>query len=272
MRRDKRGGDGGASAYRAAVTPGLPPEAEAHYRGYDEDARLDHHWLERVRTQMLLERLLPDAPADVLDVGGGTGVHSIWLAEQGHRVTLVDAMPEHVDQALTIGTFAAIVGDARALDQADASADAVLLLGPLYHLVEAADRARALAEARRVLRPGGVLVAGAISYAASLLDGVREGWMDVPAFVEIVRADLATGQHRNPVADPRWFTTTFFHRPEELRAELSEAGFAVDDVVGVEGPGWIVGEPEGSLVAAELADAHPELALLSAHLVAVGRR
>ncbi|MET0882525.1 MAG: class I SAM-dependent methyltransferase, partial [Acidimicrobiales bacterium] len=70
------------------MTPGLPPEAEAHYRSYDEDARLERHWLERVRTQMLLERLLPDPPADFLDVGGGTGVHSIWLAPQGHRVTL----------------------------------------------------------------------------------------------------------------------------------------------------------------------------------------
>lgn len=254
------------------MTPGLPPEAEAHYRSYDEDARLERHWLERVRTQMLLERLLPDPPADVLDVGGGTGVHSIWLAEQGHRVTLVDAMPEHVDQASAIGTFAATVGDARALDRADASADAVLLLGPLYHLTEPGDRALALAEARRVLRPGGVLVAGAVSYAASLLDGVREGWMDEPVFVEIVRADLATGYHRNPDADPRWFTTTFFHRPEELRSEVAGAGFVVDEVIGVEGPGWMVGEPEGSLLAAELADPHPELALLSAHLVAVGRR
>ena len=92
-------GDGAVSAYRAAVTPGLPPEAEAHYRFYDEDDRLDRHWIERVRTQAVLDRVLPEPPLDVLDVGGGTGVHSAWLAERGHRVTLVDAMAEHVDQA-----------------------------------------------------------------------------------------------------------------------------------------------------------------------------
>src|SRR5205823_14844698 len=75
------------------------------------------------------------------------------------------------------------VGDARALSDADASADGVLLLGPLYHLVSAADRIRALSEARRVLRPGGVLVAAAISRHASLLDGLTRGLVDDPAFL-----------------------------------------------------------------------------------------
>ena len=253
------------------MTPGLPPEAEAHYRATDEHGRLDGHWLERVRTQQVLGRLL-SAGADVLDVGGGTGVHARWLAEQGHRVTLVDAMPEHVERAIDDGTYSARVGDARSLDEADGSVDAVLLLGPLYHLVELEDRSQCLAEAHRVLRPGGVLVAGAVSYAASLLDGVARPWLDDPAFVEIVRADLATGQHRNPTGHEAWFTTTFFHRPDELRAEVEAAGFDVEALLGVEGPGWLVDEPERSLVAAELADAHPELAVLSAHLLAVGRR
>jgi SAM-dependent methyltransferase len=253
------------------MTPGLPPEAEAHYREIDEHARLARHWIERVRTQATLAHWLP-APADVLDVGGGTGVHARWLAEQGHRVTLVDAMPEHVDAALADGTYAARVGDARALDVADESVDAVLLLGPLYHLVDLEDRSQALAEARRVLRPGGVLFAGAVNWSASLLSGIAEGPLDDERFVEIVRQDLATGQHRNPDAVPQWFTTTFFHRPDELRSELEATGFAIETLIGVEGPGWLVGEPDRSLVAAELADAHPELLVLSAHLLAVGRR
>ncbi len=267
------GGGVAGRAYRADVTPGLPPEAEAHYRVYEEDDRLDRHWVERVRTQQVLARVLPSQPADVLDVGGATGVHAAWLAEQGHRVTLIDALPEHVEAARAHGTFVAEVGDARALSRADGTADAVLLLGPLYHLVEPADRAQALAEARRVLRPGGVLLAGAVSFGASLLDGIVTGWVpDEPDFVEIVRNDLATGQHRNPTGDPRWFTTTFFHRPDQLREEVAAAGFTVEELIGVEGPGWILGEPEGSLLAAELADPHPELAVLSAHLLAVARR
>jgi ubiquinone/menaquinone biosynthesis C-methylase UbiE len=257
--------------YRAEV-PGLPREAEAHYRAYDEDERLQRHWLERVRTQAALARWLPESPADVLDIGGGTGIHSRWLVEHGYAVTLVDAMPEHVEQADRVTGVIAVVGDARALDQPDGAADAVLLLGPLYHLVDAGDRASALAEAHRVLRPGGTLFAGAVSYVASLLDGVGQGWITDQAFHAIVEADLATGQHRNPTDDPRWFTTAFFHRPAELRAEVAGAGFVVDELIGVEGPGWIVGEPEGSVEAAILADDHPELAVLSAHLLAVAHR
>jgi SAM-dependent methyltransferase len=253
------------------VTPGLPPEAEAHYRAIGEGERLDRHWIERVRTQQVLARRLPES-ADVLDVGGGEGVHARWLAGQGHRITLVDAMPEHVEAAQADGTYTAVVGDARELDAADGSVDAVLLLGPLYHLVELGGRSQALAEARRVLRPGGVLFAGAVTYAASLLDGTARGWLRDDRFVEIVRQDLATGQHRNPDGVPEWFTTTYFHRPDELRAELEATGFTVESLIGLEGPGWLVGEPEHSLVAAELADAHPELAVLSAHLLAVGRR
>jgi SAM-dependent methyltransferase len=187
-------------------------------------------------------------------------------------VTLVDAMAEHVQQAEAHGTYAARVGDARSLDEAPDSVDAVLLLGPLYHLVELEDRSQALAEAHRVLRPGGVLVAGAVSYAASLLDGVVQPWLDDERFVEIVRADLTSGQHRNLTGNEAWFTTTYFHRPDQLRFEIETAGFDVEELIGVEGPGWMVGEPERSLVAAELADAHPELAVLSAHLLAVGRR
>lgn len=252
----------------------LPPEAERHYRGYDEDARLARNRLELDRTRRLVEPLLPAPPADVLDVGGGTGVHADWLADLGHRVTLVDALPEHVDQARAraAGRFEAEVGDARALDRADGSADVVLLLGPLYHLVEAADRATALAEAHRVLRPGGLLAAGAVTYSASLLSGVVEGFLSESAFADIVRADLATGQHRNPGDDVRWFTTTFFHRPGELAVEVEQAGFALDRVLGVEGPGWMVGEPGCSVLAAELADDHPELAVLSAHLLALAAR
>jgi ubiquinone/menaquinone biosynthesis C-methylase UbiE len=253
------------------VTPGLPPEAEAHYREIDEQARLDRHWVERERTRATLARWLPE-PVDVLDVGGGAGVHAAWLADQGHRVVLVDAMAEHVEQARAIGSFAAEVGDARSLAQADGSVDAVVLLGPLYHLVELADRSQALAEARRVLRPGGLLFAGAVNWSASLLSGTIEGWLDDERFVEIVRGDLATGQHRNPHGLPQWFTTTFFHRPDELRAELEATGFAVEELLGVEGPGWLVGEPPTSLLAAELADPYPELLALSAHLLAVGRR
>ena len=115
--------------------------------------------LELLRTQQLLERYLPAAPAVLADVGGGPGRYALWLARQRYRVHLVDPVTLHVEQARSASQTSstevlasAQVGDARELPFPDASMDAVLLLGPLYHLSERADRLQALAEARRVCR------------------------------------------------------------------------------------------------------------------------
>ncbi|MFC5264710.1 class I SAM-dependent methyltransferase [Kribbella qitaiheensis] len=81
-------------------------------------------------------------PATILDVGGATGVHARWLAADGYSVTLVDPVVEHVEKAAAVGMFAAVVGDARQLDQADDSVDVTLLLGPLYHLTRGSGPAR----------------------------------------------------------------------------------------------------------------------------------
>ena len=117
----------------------------------------------------------------------------------------------------------------------DAGADAVLLLGPLYHLQQLADRRRVLEEASRVLRPGGVLVAAALSRWASAVDGLALGFIRDPEFAAIVAEDLVSGVHRNPSRHPGWFTTAYFHRPDDLRDEVSAAGFDTDGPVAVEG-------------------------------------
>jgi SAM-dependent methyltransferase len=101
--------------------------------------------LEFLRTQELLRARLPPPPAEVVDVGGGSGIHAAWLAEDGYTVTLVDPVPAHVRLARELSAerglgFTARVGDARDLDLPDESADACLLLGPLYHLPGRRDR------------------------------------------------------------------------------------------------------------------------------------
>jgi SAM-dependent methyltransferase len=222
------------------------PDILRYYADAYESERLQHGpgELERERTQEIISRYLPAPPARVLDVGGAAGVHALWLLGMGYDVELIDPVPLHVEQArsafaeLDHARGSARIGDARALDAADTSADVVLMLGPLYHLTEQADRIRALSEARRALKPGGILFAAGISRFASMLDGYTRDLMRDPAFVAIVEADLHTGQHRNTTDRVDYFTTAYFHRPDELRAEGEQAGLAVEATLAIEGPFW----------------------------------
>jgi SAM-dependent methyltransferase len=244
--------------------------------------------LERARTLELLDRFLPPPPADVLDVGGGTGAYALPLLEKGYAVDLIDATPLHVQLAREAmagrhgGRGRAREGDARRLEQPDASVDAALLLGPLYHLVDRGERLQALREARRALRPGGRLLAVSISRFASALDGLFGGELDDPAFAAIVDRDLTDGQHRNPTDKPEYFTTTFFHHPDELRAEVTEAGFRLDALVAVEGPAWMLHDLERHwasderrarlLALTRRIEAEPALLGASAHVLAAATR
>src|SRR5207247_6861379 len=103
------------------------------------------------------------------------------------------------------------LGDARRLDFDDGYADIVLLFGPLYHLVRKKERLKALAEARRVLKPGGLLFVAAISRFTSALDGCLRGFIRDPEFMKIIQQDLKNGQHRKPSNKPENFTTALFN-------------------------------------------------------------
>ena len=132
------------------------------------------------------------------------------------------------------------VDDARRLQQADGSAAAVLVMGPLYHLTTEPDRITALREALRVLVPGGVVAAAAISRYASAMEGLARKLTLDSRFVAIRNRDLVDGQHRNDTESDNYFTTAYFHRPDDLRDELATSGFTDVQVLGVEGPGWIL--------------------------------
>ena len=123
----------------------VSPEMLAHYSTGYESQRLQEgaSQIERVRTQEIISRYIPRPPAIVFDIGGGPGVYSFWLAQQGYEVHLIDATPLHIElarqTALTQpGTpLAEIeVGDARNVKRADTSVDVALIMGPMYHLTE----------------------------------------------------------------------------------------------------------------------------------------
>lgn len=207
---------------------------------FDEDARLTTRSpqgrLEFERTQEIVRAATP-APARVLDVGGATGVHAAALALSGYDVVLVDPVESQVAVAARIGTFAAVVGDARELDFPDGSFDAVLMAGPLYHLADRRDRLTALREARRVCRPGGSVHAAAIprlsAFAAAALD---------PDLFDASPEDwLGLLRHGTPVPSLR-FPAGHYHTPLELEEELSTAGLQDVSVSGIEGPAGIAME------------------------------
>lgn len=266
-------------------------EMHAHYSSCEERDRLSFGSgrLEFLRSKEIITRFLPDPPAVILDVGGAAGVYSFWLAERGYETHLIDPVELHIDQAReqcqrcgAACPASVAVGDARRLERADASVDAVLLLGPLYHLTSRDDRVLALSEVGRVLKPGGIVFAATISRFASLLDGLKRNLLDDPEFVSIVDRDLREGQHRNPSGHPAYFTTAFFHLPGEIREEIQDGGLTHETTLAVEGPLWMAREfdrqwddPERRrllLGFLNRVETEPSILGVSAHMLTVARR
>jgi len=219
----------------------------AHYSRAEEGQRLHETprgVLERIRTWDLFERWLP-ADGVVYDVGGGAGVHAAWLADRGYVVELFDLVPRHVSEATEVSQacgpgrrFVVEQGDARFIPRGDESADVVLLLGPLYHLVERSERTQALIEARRLLKPGGLLVSAGISRFAWLMDAYRKGVADSAEVQASITFNLETGRsNADPAPGAFW---AYFHRPHELTDEITAAGFENVSIVGVEGFAWML--------------------------------
>ncbi len=220
----------------------------AYYERGEEEARLADGaagQLEFERTKEIVLRDLPPAPAVVADIGGGPGRYTHWLAGLGYQVAHRDLMPLHVAQVdrdrAADAHIDSAVADARDLDLAGASVDAVLLLGPLYHLERRPDRLAALAEARRIARPGAPVFAAAINRWAMRLDDVlrRRRYEQFPHLESMLGPLERTGQI-TPVY-PGSFVG-YAHRPDQLRSELRSAGLHVTSLVSVEGPAFLLGD------------------------------
>ena len=218
-----------------------------YYAEYPEDDRLKSAagQLEFERTKTIVQRFLPPPPAVVADVGGGTGPYSFWLASLGYETHLVEPSTRLVEickgrmrtNPSNAGPRTVEVGDARSLWLGEACCDAVLTLGPLYHLTERDDRIHAIQESCRVLKPSGYLFAATITRVASLIDALSHDLLGDNAFLSIVKADIQTGQHRNPTDDITYFTDAFFHLRAEIRAEVEAGGLEVVAQLPIEGLG-----------------------------------
>jgi ubiquinone/menaquinone biosynthesis C-methylase UbiE len=263
-------------------------ELEDYYTNrHNEAERLSSNirgQLERQRMRELLARYLPSPPATVADIGGGPGAHAVWLTQEGYDVKLLDRVERHVDQATGAG-LSAVLGDARRLPWADASFDAVLMAGPMYHLTAEDHRILALQEAARVLRPGGLILVVAINRAANLVGSALANTFQ--RYQNVARQILDTGYS----PDNEAIANATYHTVPQLRAELSQV-FTTTNVHGLTGPGgWLavlidshfhegdvpqsLAEPDPLQTALECsrtADQFPHLAHTSSLLLGVGRR
>jgi SAM-dependent methyltransferase len=265
----------------------MDPRVRRRYELVDEDDRL---WqpglgdLVRLRTWDIFSRLLPPR-SRVADVGGGPGTHAADLATAGHDVVLFDPMPRHVDAARaragaqSQSPFRAELAEARALPLADGSVDVVLLMGPLYHLVDRADRLAALHEAARVLRPGGHLLAEAITRHAWVMDATRRGLLDRADTWDDIDWISRTGQSKNPadVVDGTFWA--YFHDTDEFAAEIGAASFGDARLMAAEGFAWLLDnlaqrmqQPGDLLRAVRHTETEPSMLGASAHVMVHARR
>jgi S-adenosylmethionine-dependent methyltransferase len=199
-----------------------------------------HRWLEFRVARYLMDRYLPPPPARVLDVGGGPGRYAIALAEKGYTVTLFDLSGEllalarrKVGEAGQAGRVTGYhQGSATDLGRfADGSFDVVLLMGPLYHLINEDGRLAAVRESLRVLRAGGIVVAAIINHLGVARAGVTEfpHWYQDADCLRIVRS------YTQAATEVEGFTEAYFAHPLELRRWYEEAGAETVSIAAQEG-------------------------------------
>lgn len=200
--------------------------------------------VEAARTKELLSRFIKPCMT-VYDVGGGIGYYSDWLAAQGCNVSLYELAPSAVQYAKDHQAvpYYAAAADACSLPVEDTSCDALLLMGPMYHLMSKQDRLKALSEAWRALRPGGLLIATGISKFSSATWALSvyrtaNSFIDDEVYMDMLRGELTTGEHHRPEKYPNFITEAYFHTPESFADELDEAGFRVSDMLAIEGIIW----------------------------------
>nr|WP_315171390.1 class I SAM-dependent methyltransferase [uncultured Flavobacterium sp.] len=219
---------------------------EVFYNNASEETRLDKGMgiFEFERIKSLIEKYIPSSHSIIIDVGGGTGKYSEWLAEKGHQVHLIEPVPKHIKLALNRANklknkFSVQLGESRKLDFKNNFADLIILHGPLYHLQKKEDRDLTICEAKRVLNNNGIILAFAINYTASTLVGLLNGLIHKNSFFEMCREELTSGIHNPPDDFPWLLAEAYYHKPEQLKDEFINQELTHINTYAVEGMAWL---------------------------------
>jgi len=243
--------------------------------------------LEFERNKEIISRYLPEKGGTILDIGGGPGVYASWLAKQGFDVHLIDPVEKHINQARKKfsklkNPFTSHLGEARKLEFQDNFADLIIFHGPLYHLQDKKDRIMALEEAKRVLKANGIILAFAINYTASTLVGLIQGVLTQPDFYKMSLTELQTGIHEAPARMAGVLPKGYYHRPEELKSEIEEAGFTHLETLPVEGLIWLdknyfetrsdQDKKDRMMKLLQTTEKDPNLLAFSPHIASIGQK
>jgi ubiquinone/menaquinone biosynthesis C-methylase UbiE len=265
-------------------------EYEEFYRNGGDLGRLTvgRGRLEFARCKSIISRKLVLNEQDICDVGCGSGAYSVWLSGVGCKIHLLDPVPENLNFSLStlyeraLGYVSAAIGCATELPYQDCSMDVVLIMGPLYHLLQTSEREKALSECFRVLRPGGTIIATAISRHYWFLTGMKKNFLLDSGFQKNAINALAEGEYFNFSDNLEYFVSCKCHSSEEIKLEICNSGFRNIQVYGVEGASWLspllgevsdhAGIMEKLVQWAEVSDSDPIMKEMSAHFLAFGSK
>ena len=252
--------------------------------------------IEFERTKEILLEKLPKAPAVIYDIGGAYGEYAWWLTSLGHEVHLFDLSETNIRMSAELAAEnpgfslkAAEMADARSIPRPDKSADAILLMGPLYSITEYEERILAIRECHRLLKDGGLLFCAALTPYSVLIprivryhedDTPKRRELDDPTVLSIIERALEDGCYINP--EKKYVSglgSTHLHTAKALREELSLGGFHTTSVHGVMGGAWpapnldeLLATPDSKellMKTVRMLDTHEEIIGLSGHLLAV---
>ncbi len=255
--------------------------------------------IEFERTKEILLENLPNPPAVIYDIGGAYGEYSYWLASLGYEVHLFDLFPKNIEMSNELGKEypecslkSAEVCDALSVPRKDKSADAVLLMGPLYHITDYSERILAIKESTRLLKDNGILFSAALTPFSVLLHNITvynplgenpDKTLEKPEFIKMVERELHDGHHINP--DNTIYSglgSAYLHTAKALRKELCEGGFSDTVVHGIMGGAWLANyidelmkndvSRNALMNTVRLLDTCEEIIGLSGHLLAVSKK